>query len=61
MIIKSRAGAAAALVATLALLGGAFAFGYFAQRAGWKWTPPAAFAALGILAGAAILLLNRRT
>lgn len=61
MTIKSRVGVAAALVATLALLGGAFAFGYFAQRAGWEWTPLAAFATLALLAAAGVLMLNSRT
>lgn len=59
MTINSRTGKAAVVVAVLAILAGAFAFGHHAGRAGWQWTPVAVLAALALLAAAGVLLVNR--
>ena len=59
MTITTRTGKAALLVAVLAILAGAFAFGHHAGRVGWEWTPVAVLAALSLSAAAGVLLLNR--
>jgi len=60
-MIRSRAGQAAFVVLVALAWLGAFAFGVYAEHAGWEWTPVCVFAALAILAAASVLLVNRRT
>ncbi len=60
MMIRSRAAQAAFVVLVALFLAGAFAFGVYARRAGWDWTPAGVFAALAVCAAAGVLVVNSR-